>query len=255
MGFDLDLTYFIFIFARMVGCIMFNGIFGRANLPRIFQFGLAVFLSIAVLDALPVHNYPEITTSIEYMVLIMKELFLGFVIGTIMNLFSTIVIIAGEATDMQIGLAMAKIYDPKSNISMGISASILNVLFMLLFFTSNCHITLIKIFLVSCKALPIGQLNYTPELFSSIVELFSLIFIFSMKLIMPILAIEFITEMCMGVLMKAIPQIHIFVVNIPLKIVIGLVFMMILLPAFSSYIDRIFTIMFETVRANLNLIT
>lgn len=56
MTIEQDVTYFIFILARMTGCIMFSQIFGRGNIPMMFQIGLSIMLSIAVQGAIPVDN-------------------------------------------------------------------------------------------------------------------------------------------------------------------------------------------------------
>ncbi len=250
---EQDVTYFIFILARMSGCIMFSQIFGRGNVPIMFQIGLSIMLSIVVQGIIPPDNFPEINLMIEYIVLILKELFVGFIIGHIMKLFFSVIAITGDFNDMQLGLSMAKIYDPKSNISMGISATIFNIFFILLFFSANGHMTLIKIFITSCKALPIGRLSFSSDLFMSLTELFTNILIFSVKLSLPIFAIEFITEVGVGILMKAVPQIHLFVVNIPLKILIGFTTMLILVPSFSTFLERLITLMFEAIQKNLSL--
>lgn len=254
MVIEQDVTYFIFILARMTGCIMFSQIFGRGNIPMMFQVGLSIMLSIAVQGAIPVDNFIEVNLLIEYIVLLLKELFVGVIIGHIMKLFFSVIVITGEFNDMQLGLSMAKIYDPKSNISMGISASLLNIFFMLLFFSANGHMSLIKIFITSCKVLPIGRLNFSPELFMSLTELFTNILIFAVKLSLPILAVEFITEMGIGILMKAVPQIHLFVVNIQLKIFVGFAIMLILVPSFSTFLERLITLMFEAIQKNLSLL-
>lgn len=249
-----DLTYFIFILARMTGCLMFSQIFGRGNIPMIFQIGLSIMLSIAVQGALPSNNILEVNLLIEYIVLLLKELFVGFIIGHIIRMFFSVVVITGEFNDMQIGLSMAKIYDPKSNISMGISATTLNIFLMLMFFSVGGHINLIKIFITSCKVLPVGRIVFSPELFMSLTELFSSILIFAVKLSIPILAVEFITEVGVGIMMKAVPQIHLFVVNIPLKIIVGFTTMIILVPSLASFLERLLTLMFDAIQNNLSLL-
>ena len=88
----------------------------------------------------------------------------------------------------------------------------------------------------------------------SLIELFSYILIYSVKLTLPILAVEFITEIGVGIMMKAIPQIHLFVVNIPLKIFIGFMAMLILVPTFATFLEKLITIMFETIQRNLNML-
>ena len=53
---------------------------------------------------------------------------------------------------------------------------------------------------------------------------------------MPILAAELMGQVGMGILMKAIPQINVFAINIELKVIIGLVMLLILLVPISGFL-------------------
>ena len=59
-----------------------------------------------------------------------------------------------------------------------------------------------------------------------------------MKLCMPILAAELLGQVGMGILMKVIPQINVFAINIELKVIIGLVLLLLLLTPFSEFLLR-----------------
>ena len=60
--------------------------------------------------------------------------------------------------------------------------------------------------------------------------------ILGVKLAMPILAAELMGQVGMGILMKAIPQINVFAINIELKVIIGLVMLLILLVPISGFL-------------------
>ena len=53
---------------------------------------------------------------------------------------------------------------------------------------------------------------------------------------MPILAAEVLGEIGMGILMKAIPQINAFVINMELKVIIGLVLLFVFLTPFNEFL-------------------
>lgn len=247
-----DITYFLLILARMSGCVFFNQIFGRGSLPATFKISLSLFFTVTVYGILPPATDIVINTTIEYMVLVIKELFIGYIIGYIISSFFSIVVIGGEVMDMQMGMSMSKIYDPSSNVSSGITGSFLNIILIFLFFSANGHISLIKIFMTSCKLIEIGNFKIPQDLFRNMVEMFSQILILSLKLAMPLMAVEIILESGIGVLMKAIPQIEVFSVNVQLKIIVGLLLILMLVPTFSTFIDKILTLMFDQVRNSLS---
>ena len=144
-----DFTYFLLILARMSGCVFFNQIFGRKNLPSILKISLSLFFAVTVYGILPPEYDLVINTTIEYIFIVLKELFIGYLIGYIISLFFSTVVIGGEIMDMQMGMSMSKIYDPSSNVSSGITGSFLNIILIFLFFSANGHLSLIKIFITS----------------------------------------------------------------------------------------------------------
>lgn len=247
-------TYFLLILARMSGCVFFNQIFGRGNLPTIYKISLSLMLAITVYGLLPPQDVIVISSILEYGIIILKEVFIGFIIGYIISMFFSIVVIGGEVIDLQIGMSMSQIYDPHSNVSVGVTGRFLNIFIILLFFSARGHLSLIQIFITSCKLINIGSFSIPKNLFFNMVEMFSQILIYSLKLALPILAVEIITETGVGILMKAIPNIQVFSVNIQLKLFIGLFLIMLLVPSFSAFLENVLTIMFESIQSNLSLL-
>lgn len=253
MQFDYDFSLLLLIFMRMTGCIMFNPILGRKNIPMIVKIGLTIILALFTYFLVPNREIVA-NTVIIFGVLALKELLIGFIIGYIMNLFLSTIIVAGDLMDMQIGLSMSKIYDPASNVSMPVSASLVNIMLMTIFFLSNGHITLIRIFNYSAQIIPFGDFTISPEIYKQLALMFQTMLVLGLKMAMPILAAEVITEMAVGLMMKAVPQINIFAVNIQLKVLLGLLMLFLLVPPFANYCERIIVVMFENIGSILTLI-
>ena len=153
-----------------------------------------------------------------------------------MNLFFYVPLLGGETIDMQMGMSMGRTYDPSSQTSTTVTASLLNLLLMLLFFAANGHQTLLRIILVSGRIVPFGAAAFGQELYGAVVELFINCTILGIKLCMPILAAELLGQMGMGILMKVIPQINVFAINIELKVIIGLGLLFLMLVPFSEFL-------------------
>ncbi len=229
------LTLFLLVLARMSGVVLFNPILGRQGIPGVVKSGFILLLSIT---AYTMTDYlPEAPGSIlETLVLLGLELFLGYVLGLVMNLFFYVPLLGGETIDMQMGMSMGRTYDPSSQTSTTVTASLLNLLLMLLFFAANGHQTLLRIILVSGRIVPFGAAAFGQELYGAMVELFINCTILGIKLCMPILAAELLGQMGMGILMKVIPQINVFAINIELKVIIGLGLLFLMLVPFSEFL-------------------
>lgn len=249
-----NFTYFLLVLSRVSGCILFNQIFGRGNLPIIYKIGMTIMLTITAYNLVPPLNTIVINSVIEYFYLVSKEIFIGYIIGFMITMFLSIFNISGDIIDLQIGMSMAKIYDPKSNISMGVMGTLVNIYFMFVFLCANGHLTLLQIFFTSFKVIDVGNFMINDKLYLNIVQLLSYILIYSVKLALPILAVEIIAEVGMGIMMKAIPQIQVFTVNMQLKLFIGITIMLILVPTMSSFLERLMTLMFETIQNSLSIL-
>lgn len=250
---ELSNNYILFLLAitRISGAFLFNPLLGKKNVPALVKIGLAIVIAIGIFPSLDQAN-PEIYSFIHFIMIVMKELLVGFGIGMLMQMFMSIALIAGESIDMQLGLGMGKVYDPQSNISMALTGSVYNTIFSLMFFASNGHLTLIKIITESCQLFPLGNDFFNLKFGSYAVLLFGDILILGLKLAIPLIAIEFLTEAGLGVLMRIVPHINIFAVGLQVKLAVGLSVIILTLPIASRVLDTSMTYMFERIEEGVS---
>jgi len=253
-----DLLYgnylvFLAVFTRMTGMLIFNPFFGRKNIPVIIKMGFAFFTTVILMGFLPPNTTIQDGNVLTFMLICCKELFVGFVVGFIMQIFLSSLQLAGNFMDLQMGIGMASIYDPQSNISMALSASLLNFFYIVLFFVTNAHLTFIKIIFASYSILPLGGFMFNPQCGQYIVLLFADIFILAIKLALPLVAIEIITELGLGILMRTVPQINIFMVGLQLKLLVGLFLLVLILPGVFDFLDTMTNTMFKSIQEGLSL--
>ena len=235
------------VFMRMTGCILFNPIFGRRNFPIMFQIGVTLALTVMIVTYSDVNVDFGAMSLVETVAVLLKELLVGFVMGTVVALFTYVVILGGELIDMKMALSMSRMYDPQSGIQMSVSATFFNLMFVLMFFGLNAHLTLIHMFLASAELIPYGQFTIVnPGLSMKILDVFCQCTILGIKMAMPIVGILFILEMGVGVLMKTIPQINVFIVSLPVKILTGLMMLAAIFSPLSNFIESVITNMFFT---------
>ena len=247
-----QLTLFLYILARMSGFVLFNPILGRTNIPAVFQSGFILVLSVCMYS-MTTQTVQVPDTTIELMIRLLLELALGFVLGMIVQFFFYIPQMAGSEIDTQMGMSMNQIYDPNSNTQITVTSVLLNTLMTLLFFAANGHHTLLRILLTSGEIVPLGAVALSEDVAIAMLELFVECTILGIKLAMPILAAEIVGQVGMGVLMKVIPQINVFVINIDIKICIGLILLFILIAPFSEFLLKAESTMLDSMRNILAL--
>lgn len=230
-----NLTLFMMIMARMTGFVLFNPIFGRRGIPGMVKSGLILLLSVTVYAMAPAAPAaPRLLLELALMFLL--ELALGYVLGLVVNFFFYIPLLAGGVIDTQMGMSMGATYDPGAQSSVSTVDALLNVLMSLIFFAANGHHTLLRILLTSGELVPFGAVALGGELYSALLALFIDCTLLAVKLCMPVLAAELLGQIGMGVLMKAIPQINVFAINIELKVLIGLGLVLALMTPFSEFL-------------------
>jgi len=255
LPFDMN-QYMIFLFAscRVAGMIFFNPIFGRKSIPNVLKVGLTLVIALnAVYEIgnISVINY----TTIELMLAMLKEFAVGLTIGFIMQLFLSVFHIGGELIDLQMGFSMASMYDPTSKANISLTGNIMTSMYILLFFISNSHLALMNIVIKSFQVVPIGLQPISTRLSVFFIELFACILAYAVQLSMAIVVTEIIVEVAVGILMRLVPNINVFVVNLQIKILVGLVVLLTIIPALAKYMTMINSIMMERIAQVLTFLT
>ena len=230
-----ELTLFLYVLARMSGFILFNPILGRRNIPGFFRSGMALVFAVFVFSATEGTAQPPAGV-LDLALHMTLEMGLGYLAGMIVSFFFYIPQLAGSVVDTQMGMTMNQMYDPGTSSNMSVTGQILNVLMTLLFFAAGGHYTLLRIFLTSEEIVPLGTAALRLPAVQYLLELFIECTLLGVKLCMPILAAELIAQVGMGVLMKVIPQINVFAINIELKVIVGLGLLFILIIPFSEFL-------------------
>ena len=248
-----NIDLFLLIFMRMSGAILFNPILGRQNVPVILRTGLSLICAFLVTSTLTGIRVVE-NGVVALIVASVFELAVGFGIGVIMDILFSVVLIAGEAIDNQIGFSMATFYDPHSGVNMPLLGNYFNVVFMLVFFASNAHLTFFVLLSDSCRAIPPGTVTLTGESARYIVLLGRDMLELGLRMAIPVLAVLLICDITVGLLMRAVPQLNIFTIEIQVKVIVALILVVISVPVLVSMSDQLTTFMLEKVTEFLRIL-
>lgn len=242
---DLNNWYiFLFVGCRMTGMIFFNPIFGRGSVPALVKIGLGLGIALHVtygLTDLYVSDY----TTIDLLLAMLREFAVGYAMSFIMQLFLSIFHIGGELMDLQMGLSMAQMYDPSTNSHVSVTGNLMTIMYVLLFFITNSHLSMMAVAARSYSVVPVGISGVSPKIGIYIIELFGYILIYAIQLALPVIVTEILTEVAVGILMRVVPNINVFVVNIQLKVIVGLVVLMTIIPVLVRFLAKINLIMLD----------
>lgn len=243
----LSLDFFILVFIRVTALIVSSPIFGRKNVPNSLKIAFCVMITYVIFSSAPENVQINYRNFLEFALLCIKELMFGLVLGYVTTLFFTIVQTSGQVMDMQMGFGMVNVFDVQSNISIPITGNLLYTIMLLIFFVVNGHLRLIYIIQSTFANIPVGSVTLSPVIGLVALDVFVLAFMLSINVAMPMIAAGLMGEVVLGVLVRAIPQLNVFVVGIPLKIFIGFLMLLIILPIYVQFTDVIFREMFASI--------
>ncbi|MDE6031425.1 MAG: flagellar biosynthetic protein FliR, partial [Oscillospiraceae bacterium] len=192
---------YLMVAFRVSGIFTFNPIFSRAGVPNYIKVGGSMLMAL-VMTAAGGFEYTMPAGLLPFVFDLAKELLVGAILGFYVNLMLQCFGMAGEVTDMQLGLSMAKSYDPTFG-NAGITAQYYNYWFMLYFFAVGGHLSYIKLFAYSFETIPLGYTSFNINIAFILINYFETVLTLAIKMAMPVVAASLVTEFCVGVLMKA----------------------------------------------------
>lgn len=245
------LTLLILVFVRMASMILLNPMLARRNVPQQVRMGLVFFLTILIAPTLPA--VPQMDT-FSLVLALFGEICIGLLCGYVFQIFYYMLFFVGDFLDTEFGMSMAKVFDPGTNIQMSVTGNFLTIFFMVYIFLTNSHLIMIQIFASSFTAIPAGGSIDITVVAQYAIDLFIQVFLFVLRLILPFTVAEFTLEVAMGVLMKVIPQITIFVINFQLKLILGMVMLILCAPIIGSFMDHYIIVLFENLQRSMEVL-
>ena len=241
----LSADYFILIMLRMSGIVLSSPIFGRVNVPLLAKIGLILSLGFMFFNVFPQTVAIQYSTLLGFVFLCAGELLLGMALAYVTNIFfSLTAFTAGQLIDMQIGFGIVNVFDAQNNTQVPMMGNVLNIMFILIFYSVDGHLRLIEMIYLTVDRMPIGTLIFSSLIGWTALELFMRAFMLGAMIALPIIASGLTIEFAFGMMMRAVPQIHMFIVGIPLKMLVGITLFIVTLPVFGAFSARIFSELF-----------
>lgn len=248
-----DTVTFTLVFARLIAAVASTPFFNGRAIPAMVKTGLVFFISVIITPTLGDQTV-EVQSALHYALLLLKEIGIGIFIGFMCQLFFSIVSIAGEVIDTQLGLSMARVYDPTAQSSLTLTGNLFSLMFTTLFFVTNAHLTLIQIISYSFQLLPLGGQIVGADAGYYIAMIFASIFALALQLALPFLLFGIIIELGLGILMRTVPTINVFVVGMQLKLLVGFLLLIVLLSPVGGFINMAISTMLDSIQQGLEIL-
>jgi len=236
-----QLQLFFLVFIRVGAILMSMPVFDSQSIPLFFKFGLALATSMVLLPILKIDPMPLASSIFTLGVGVAAEILFGLAIGFSVKLIFAGVQLAGQLAGYQMGLALANVMDPSTSQQVPLLAQFNNLFALLVFISINAHYWFIKALAHSYHMVPPLNVSFGGSLLDHLVRMSGNMFVIGIQVGAPIIAALLITSVAFGLVARTVPQMNVFIVAMPLKIGVGLLFLGFGLQYFSAFLENIFS--------------
>ncbi len=243
----LTFEYFLLILIRISCFVSVAPFFGLQDVPGRVKIGLSVFISLILYQIVPRESLGY-TGIIGYSIITVKEGITGLLIGFAANICNSIILLAGNLLDMNIGFSMAMEYNPQMKTQASVSANFYNYLVLLLLIITNMHQYILRAVVDSYQLIPVnGQVFQWDALLTGMLTYMTDLFVIAFRIILPVFVCIMILNCILGVMAKVSPQMNMFAIGMQLKVLFGLAVMLLTIGMFMDVSDFIFDEMKRTI--------
>jgi flagellar biosynthesis protein FliR len=155
--------------------------------------------------------------------LVVREVFLGLIIGFIATIAFTAIRMAGVLTGSGMGLNTAAQISPLTTEPSTLMDQFYTMLASLFFLSLRGHHWLLLSIQQTTELMPVGTFEMDPVLIMRLIPLTAKMFVVALQIALPIMAATLLADICLALLNKGVPQINVFLLGFPLKAMLAFV--------------------------------
>ncbi len=210
---------FLLALVRTSSWMLVSPPFNNRLIPRTAKIGIAAAISLALAPKLPADQLTLDTGTL--LGLIVAQVLTGLVLGFLTQLVFAAFQSAGAYIDLFGGFSLSQAFDPFGSTQTSVFGRFYQLIATTVLFVINGHLMLIKGFMTSFEAVPMGGVDMS-KFQEALLEGVAKMSLAAIEIAGPLLAAFFLSEIALGLLSKAAPQLNILTFGFPFKILLTL---------------------------------
>ncbi len=236
-----QLQLFFLVLLRVGAIIMSIPAFDSRGIPIMFKFALSIAIGFILFSQLNLEASPVASDLFTLGISAAGEIIFGLIIGFSVKIIFAGIQLAGQLAGYQMGLAIANVMDPSTSEQVPLLAQFNNLIGLLVFLSINAHFWFIKAIFQSYRMVPPLNVNFKSSLMDHLVDMSGNMFVIALQVGAPVIAAMLLISVAFGLVARTVPQMNVFIVAMPLKIGVGLLFIGFGLPYLSVFLKKIFS--------------
>ena len=232
----LVVTAFILALVRASAWLFVSPPFNTNTIPITVKVGIAAALALAAAHHITNPVLP--TNTAAFIAALLTQVLVGVTLGMFTMLLVNALQAAGSFVDLFAGFSLSAIYDPLSGAQSAIFGRFYQLLATTLLFTTDAYLILVNGFFRSFDVIPAGGLS-TSTISALLTNNMGQFVIAAIEIAGPVLACLFLAEITLGLLARAAPNLNVFALAFPLRVIIALVVVAIAIPVTSPALGNL----------------
>ncbi len=218
------------IVLRLLAFFFSSAIFGAPQVMVQLKVLLSLVMAFVFYPMISAKYNPLEFVGMDFISAAAREVCVGICLGFLTKIFFYAVSAAGEVIATSLGLASAALFNPMLGSSGTIIEKFHSTLAVLLFLSLNGHHHFIEVIMKSFEMFPLQGAFLHLESFANVALVGHEVLVLTVKMSAPMMVAMLISNMGMGILGRAVPQINVLVTSFSVAILLGLGLMLVSLP-------------------------
>ncbi|MCX7828442.1 MAG: flagellar biosynthetic protein FliR [Thermanaerothrix sp.] len=216
---------------RLTGLMFASPLFALPSWPMPIKLWLAFMLALVMVPSVnPQVPMALLSTWTGVALFGAREFVVGASVGFLSSLPLYALQLSGYMEGSQMGLAMATLFDPSQEGSVALVGQMKYLLGIWFLFHWNGHLLLVEALNRSFTLVPVGKGFLGIPLSQSLGRWLTELFLLGIRLSLPIMGALLLADIGLGFVARTVPQMNVFILGIPLKIGLGLILLMAVMP-------------------------
>ncbi|UUZ47379.1 flagellar biosynthetic protein FliR [Massilia sp. B-10] len=232
---------------RILGMIAAAPLYGNNSVPISAKIILGVLIALILAPAIPAMQADLM--SLAGLLIVIQELLIGAAIGFSMRIVFAAVEMAGRSGQPDHGPRFRQRVRPANAGRSSAVSQFLALVATMAFLSVNGHLVLLEVLAESFVTLPVSATPISAAAPYALVKWGGVIFSVGLQLCLPIVAALLITNVALGILTRAAPQLNIFGIGFPISLGVGILVISMALPYLSVPLQNLFNQGIEAARS------
>ena len=237
---NLALEGFFMVLGRLSGLFISAPIFASRQLPGRIKVLIVILLSAVMSSFVPIQYAIKLDNPVTFIAAMVTEVFIGYAFGFVAYVLFAAIQMAGQLIDNQIGFSMVSVLDPQSGIQIPLTGNFYYLVSLIIYLSLDGHHYLLQAIAQSYQVIPVLGANLGNDFIAIIASVTAYMVVIAIKISTPVVFAVLISDVSMGFIARTVPQMNVFIVGMPVKIMVGLFAIIILMPVFIWFLGIMF---------------